>query len=155
VGARGGSQGQASAQGFGAAAMGSAFGTLACCCCACGVLAAYRRYQQPAVQRYMAVHDDESDDEDEPFDEVGEEEPGNSPAQETTVTPVVRPRSPPQDLLTGPTPGEATESWVAEMNAELAEFDNLTFLPTGTGAPSPQAAWQPAMEAELASHIRK
>ena len=50
------------------------------------------------------------------------------------------------------TEGATRASWVAEMNAELAEFDALT---GGTSASSPDSrqGWQQSMEAELAQRM--
>ena len=59
------------------------------------------------------------------------------------------------------TDGTTRASWVAEMNAELAEFDALTSTVTpegrapagGTGGESEQR-WKQSLEQELSQHLR-
>lgn len=67
---------------------------------------------------------------------------------------------PPPSAASAVAPGTTTESWVAEMESELAEFDRLTTPVVQMATPSgqqpgtaPVAGWQASMQDELAQHL--
>ena len=69
---------------------------------------------------------------------------------------------PPPSAASAVAPGTTTESWVAEMESELAEFDRLTTPIVQTATPSghqpgtaPPAGWQASMQDELAQHLAR
>ena len=69
---------------------------------------------------------------------------------------------PPPSATSAVAPGTTTESWVAEMESELAEFDRLTTPVVQTATPSshqpgtaPAAGWQASMQDELAQHLTR
>ena len=75
---------------------------------------------------------------------------------------------PPPSAASAVAPGTTTESWVAEMESELAEFDRLTtpidrltivqtvHTPSGLQpGTAPVAGWQASMQDELAQHLAR
>jgi hypothetical protein len=133
-------------------------------CCACGTLSvaalaavAARVLRRGGAQedtRYsiVAVAEDELDEEYIDIADEGEDEPVDN------LSPLPMPQ------LVSTASGSAAptrDSWVAEMNRELAEFDSLVdatpthATPPGaaTGRPSGPGTWQHSLEDELARHL--
>ena len=145
---------------------------------------AARRRPQP-TQRYMTVEDeddemvllheprfsvgDEERDEDEPGhgSEEGEEEgePDFDQAEldktpvstaDARVLAALPSGAHEGDLIFDEYSGVSRESWMAEMNAELAEFDALTSLPESILSPEPtrgSARWDASFDDELGQRL--
>mmetsp|Transcript_56520 Transcript_56520/g.93410 ORF Transcript_56520/g.93410 Transcript_56520/m.93410 type:complete len:153 (-) Transcript_56520:85-543(-) len=148
------------------------WGCLSCCCCTGVVTVLLRNYfksQQQPTERYRIIGDEDSDEDDD-FAGPEEAEANQISLQDPFVTPHPAPTE--ADLMSSDiTSGTDREAWIAEMNAELAEFDALTsfspaqnpsstptLLPVGT-MPQHQsgdvASWQDSLELELSEHYTK
>jgi len=124
------------------------------CCGGCAFFALRSRRPRPA-QRYMTVVDDEEDEQEllhEPRFSVGEGEEPDSGHADLEQTPRAAPLAREGDLIGDEyTPAASSrESWIAEMNAELAEFDVLT---SPVLSPESTWSWEASLEDELGQRL--